>query len=238
MSGMTKVAKYALLSLNVLIFASGLIMLIAGAVVQHKINTQNLSKTVGGYSTASGSIVCILFGIFILLLSVGGLFATMKDHYKFLICYAVILALLFLIQIVTGITGLSVKNSGRFNDYVERVFSGEFKFNSTRPRERDNFQVMFRCCGWQSVNDYRNQFNQLEAPTSCCLRPPNATVTCNRNNPNDLFKSSCNMKITDATRYVIEVACSILVVFAILDLSSIVLSLLLSRQIRSGYQYS
>ena len=84
MSGVTKVVKYSLLTLNVLIFCSGLIMLIAGSIVQHKINRESLSRTIGGYSTQSGSIICILFGIFIVLLAVLGIYSTVKDHFRFL----------------------------------------------------------------------------------------------------------------------------------------------------------
>jgi hypothetical protein len=254
MSGVTKVVKYSLLTLNVLIFCSGLIMLVAGSIVQHKINRESLSRTVGGYSTQSGSIICILFGIFIILLALLGIYSTLKDHFRFLIGYGIILSVVFVVQIVTGVTGLTVKNSSKFNDYVENVFAGEFKLNVTKVREaeRDKFQSLFQCCGWQSINDYRYPNNTIIAPKSCCVRKPEVkakknkkaaiqkrqAATCDTSNPADLYKKSCNMKITDATRHVIEVACTILVVFAVLNLSSISLSFLLSKQIKSGYQYT
>jgi hypothetical protein len=256
MSGVTKVVKYSLLTLNVLIFCSGLVMLIAGSIVQHKINRESLSRTIGGYSTQSGSIICIIFGIFIVLLAVLGIYSTLKDHFRFLIGYAVILSLIFVIQIVTGVTGLTVKNSSKFNDYVENVFANEFRLNVTKAKEveRDKFQTLFQCCGWQSVNDYRLTNGTIMAPKSCCARKPEViqakkskkaavkrqiqAATCDTSKPDDLYKKSCNMKITDATRHIIEVACAILVIFSVLNLSSISLSFLLSKQIRSGYQYT
>ena len=255
MSGVTKVVKYSLLTLNVLIFCSGLIMLIAGSIVQHKINRESLSRTIGGYSTQSGSIICILFGIFIVLLAVLGIYSTVKDHFRFLIGYGVILSLVFVVQIVTGVTGLTVKNSAKFNDYVENVFAKEFRLNATAVQqvERDKFQTLFQCCGWQSVNDYRYLNETIIAPKSCCIRKPETikqakknkkavrqvqVAKCDTSNPDDLYKKSCNMKITDATRHIIEVACAILVIFAVLNLSSISLSFLLSKQIKSGYQYT
>lgn len=49
-----KAAKYSLLVLNVIVCLSGLVMLITGSVVQGEINTQKMSRTIGGYSTSAG----------------------------------------------------------------------------------------------------------------------------------------------------------------------------------------
>ena len=52
----TRVLKFALIGTDVIICLSGLIMLIAGSVVQGQINTQKLARTIGGYSTTSGNL--------------------------------------------------------------------------------------------------------------------------------------------------------------------------------------
>jgi hypothetical protein len=49
-----KVSKYILLVINIIVILSGLIMLITGSAIQAEINSQKMSKTIGGYSTTSG----------------------------------------------------------------------------------------------------------------------------------------------------------------------------------------
>lgn len=236
MNGVTKVAKYASLTLNVLICLSGAVMIIAGCIIQAKIMTQYLSRTVGGYNTQSGAIICISFGSFILVISLLGFYSALKDKTRLLIGYSIILALIFVVQIVTGIAGLVVSKRNNFNDQVERNFASQFRRNATRLVERDRLQIIFQCCGWQSMYDYNNNFGMLDAPPSCCIRRPTNQTQCATDNPRDLFKQSCNMKITDAVRVCIEVVCVILVIFAILNFSSIVIAFLLNRLITSGYQ--
>jgi len=143
------------------------------------------------------------------------------------------MSLIFLIQIITGITGLSVRNSANFNTYIENVFRHEFTGNSTTPNERDFYQKNFECCGWQSLKDYDNSTDGVRARESCCIKPK-----CDVNNPANLFQNGCNLKLIDASRFVIETACSILVTFSLLNLISIILSCILARQIRNGYQYT
>jgi len=231
---MARLIKYTLLITNAIIFISGLIMLIAGSVVQGQINSQNLSRTIGGYSTQAGSIICIIFGIVVMILSAFGLFATMKDQHRFLILFSSIMALVFLIQFVTGVIGLGVKNSAKFEGYVSDVFSSEFKFDEAQPvdNERDFFQQKFTCCGWNGPDDY-NKNDTIKAPESCCKKPQCAT-----NNKENLFQDGCKTRITSESRRVIDVACGILVTFAIFNAFGIILSALHVYNIRSGYQYS
>ena len=250
----TKILKYALLTVDVIILLSGLIMLIAGSgtttrmfnlinlpllivfifkVGQGTINNDKLSHTIGGYSTQAGTIICILFGLAIMGFGVVGIFATTKDNHALLVFYGSVMSLIFLIQIITGITGLSVRNSANFNSYVDNVFAAEFKINSTMSTERDFYQENFKCCGWKSFNDYLSNEDKLQIPSSCCI-----DKTCDTTTGKNVFSNGCNVKLYDASRFVIETACSILVTFSLINLVSIILSFILSRQIRIGYQYA
>ena len=164
-----------------------------------------------------------------------GIYAAIKDNHLVLVVFGVFMSLIFLIQLITGITGLSVKNSSNYNTYVDNVFAKEFKHTTPLHEERDFYQKHFSCCGWQSPEDYRNSTTtELEAPTSCCAN----MKTCDSSKIENLFKVGCNVKLYDASRFVIETACTILVIFAFFNLVSIVLSFVLSRQIRVGYQYT
>lgn len=148
--------------------------------------------------------------------------------------YSGVMSFVFLVQFVTGIVGLSVKNSSKFDKYVENVFANELNINATDIKERDFYQEFFKCCGWNGVNDYRNQSQVINAPQSCCKNKEACDVTFR----GDLFADSCDTKLINASKHVIEVVCAILVTFSIFNFFSIILSFLLARQIRNGYQYT
>lgn len=167
-----KSAKYALLLLNIIVCLSGLVMLITGSVVQGEINANKMSRTIGGYSTSAGriysisflfvlylfiyihvlsklfklqgSVICIIFGIAVLLLGGFGFYSTLKDRYAFLYAYAIIMFIAFLVQFITGVVALAVKGSSNFDKYVANVLEPELSYNSTSPEERDLYQKSFK----------------------------------------------------------------------------------------------
>lgn len=55
----TRLIKISLYILNVIIFLSGLIMLIVGSVAQSSINTQKLATSINGYSTQTGKLLIV-----------------------------------------------------------------------------------------------------------------------------------------------------------------------------------
>lgn len=234
---LAKLVKFSLVIIDVIIFLSGLIMLIAGSVVQYQINSQIVGvSTVDGYSVQSGSIICIIFGLVILLLSLFGVFSTFKNHHRFLNYYAIILSLVFIIQFITGVTGLSVRNSSKFESWIRDSVASELKTNSTNPSNRDFYQRTFKCCGWTNYTDYENADKNLEAPKSCC----NSEKTCEEPVKDGalVYQNGCSKAIVNSYQTVIQVACAILVTFSMLNLMSIVLSCCLVRQIKHGYQYT
>lgn len=168
----------------------------------------------------------VLFGSF-------GLFATIKDKYRFLYIYMSVMSLVFIIQFITGVVGLSVKNSSKFDDYVANVFAPQLNMNSTQESERDFYQSYFKCCGWNGLSDYILN-GQLNATRSCC-KNENDCVT---SDSSKLFNNACSTKLIDASRHVIQVACAILVTFSVFNIISVVLSFVLARQIKNGYQYT
>jgi hypothetical protein len=169
----------------------------------------------------------MLFGVF-------GLYATLKDNYAFLFGYSGFMSIIFLVQFVTGVVALGVKDSSKFPDYVTHAFEPEFKVNSTNEAERDFYQEKFDCCGWNGPTDY--YFNDvLSAPLSCCKIKNDE---CKGDKLNLLKTTTCNYKLMDASRGVIGVVGGVLLSFSIINFFSILLSVFMARKIRSGYQYT
>jgi len=231
----TKFMKLALIFLQVVTFLSGLIMLIAGSVIQTQITAQRLTHTISGYSTQAGSVICIVFGLLCICMSLFGLFATIKDHHRFLVIYAVIMSIVFVIQFITGVTGLSVMHNAKFNDYVKEIFQSEFNYSSSTVNESIFYQETFHCCGWNDYQDW-NLTVGSPLPASCCK---DKSVVCTNESPTFWGAHvGCGSKIMGAFTTVIEVVCGILVTFSLFNFASIVLAATLSKKIRTGYSYT
>lgn len=171
-----------------------------------------------------------------------GLFSAIKDHQRFLILYSVILAIIFVIQFITGIVGLSVKNSSSFTSNVAGIVEPMFKYNHSNS-ETDFYQKTFKCCGWSGYTDYSfldNSNNTIyRLPISCCKDPKNCNETLLNQTPQTFaFAVGCQTSLIKNFSKVIEVACGILVTMSLITLLSIALSLVLARQVKTGYQFT
>ncbi len=145
------------------------------------------------------------------------------------------MSFIFIVQFATGIAGLSVRNNSNFGSFLEDMFSSELSINATQSslNERNTYQKVFKCCGWNGPDDYKN-VSIIIAPESCCK----VVSDCNKSVKADLYDNGCKVKITEAFQTVIQVACSMLITFSMFNLLSITLSFILARQIRNGYQYA
>lgn len=231
----TRLVKFILIIIDVLIFLSGIIMLIGGSVVQSQINSEKLAASVGGYSTQAGSIICIIFGLFVTVFSLFGLYSAVKDHHRFLIVYCSFMSIIFIIQFITGIVGLSVKNGDNFVGDVAEIVRPMFQYGHTQSLT-NFYQSRYQCCGWNDYRDYlanATDVNSLSAPSSCCQKSG-----CDTAIEANLYPNGCQNKLVSMFSKVIEGACGILVTMSLITAASLILSGILIRQIKSGYQYT
>ena len=148
------------------------------------------------------------------------------------------MSIVFIIQFITGIVGLSVKNDGSFPANVASIFKPSFAPNK-EIFETNFFQQHFKCCGWNSYTDYSNGgVNNYSIPTSCCSASNCTEATINQNPSQLVFAIGCQDILVQTFSKVIEGACGILVAMSLINLISILLSIVLARYIKSGYQFS
>jgi hypothetical protein len=149
------------------------------------------------------------------------------------------MVIIFIIQFITGIVGLSVKNSGAFTENVSGIVKPMFEFNRTT-FETDFFQKHFKCCGWSGYSDYlKPNGTNYEVPLSCCTDPAKCDpITLNVSPSAYVFTVGCQAKIVQTFSKVIEAACGILVAMSLINLISVGLSFILARQIKTGYQFT
>jgi len=237
---MIRAMRYSLMALDILLLVCGLIMLISGSVIQARISANQVAHSIGTFSANSACIISIVFGIIMLFVSALGLYATVYDRQRVLVIYCAVMVLIFVVLFVTGVSGLAVKNSSAFNDKVEKIVKPMFTAITTMQQERDFYQEHFQCCGWNSFDDYSTENSTIMAPRSCCKLAN--VIQCHNETTieqakRELFRDGCEHKFFEIFREVFSVTCSILVTISLINLASIVLSLVMSHKIRTGYQY-
>ena len=196
-----KFLKYSVIVLNVVIILSGLVLLAIASSIQSQINSTRLNDTIAGYSLPAGSILGIIIGILFIILGVAGIYAGVQEKYKYLVVYTGSMAIIFLIQLITGAVALSARHNTQYLRSLNNIYQSDFSINSTNEAKRDHLQQYFKCCGWNGINDYILSQTRILVPVSCCKIPE----TCDRNDLSNLFDLACRKPITLYVGHFIEV---------------------------------
>ncbi|EDW46696.1 protein late bloomer [Drosophila sechellia] len=133
------------------------------------------------------AVLCILLGTVIVVASIFGSVAVAKDSRTLLICYAVLLVFLLIVQIV--LVSISYAASRDFlpdslRQGLDDLWDLQHEGNSTL----NTYEEWLHCCGRNSAEDYLH-LDKLPPP-SCCL---NRDCTKHLN----LFMTGCEVKFKE-----------------------------------------
>jgi len=135
-----------------------------------------------GLPIIGGIIAC---GVFLLIVSIGGIYATLKHHQVLLFFYMVILFVLFIIQFSIACACLAVSET------TQRQLA-EQGWKSVGNATKDVVQNQFECCGYNSVNV--NVTDPLGHPS--CSGVPTCNCTGFEDQPSCQC-STCSEKIQE-----------------------------------------
>ncbi|XP_034106494.1 CD63 antigen [Drosophila nasuta] len=156
--------KYVLFAFNVLFALSGLGILVAGAIVLADVNEFN--HFVEGRVLAP-PIVLIVTGLIIFLIASLGCFGAIKESPTLLLTYAVLLAMIFIIELAVGIAACVFKSDleGMLkNSLMESIKRSNHEDNVAW----DNVQRKLMCCGVDTPADWKAISLNKTLPASCC----------------------------------------------------------------------
>ncbi|XP_023179701.1 23 kDa integral membrane protein [Drosophila hydei] len=156
--------KYILFAFNVLFALSGLGILVAGAIVLADVNEFN--HFVEGRVMAP-PIVLIVTGLIIFLIASLGCFGAIKESPTLLLTYAVLLAIIFIIELAVGIAASVFKKD------LEGMLKNSLQESIKRSNHEDtiawdNVQRKLMCCGVDTPADWRALSLNKTLPASCC----------------------------------------------------------------------
>jgi len=166
-----KCVKYTLFLFNLLFSLSGLFLIITGGVVQGAYS-QYLDFL--GDAFFSTPVFLIIVGCIIFFVAFFGCCGAIKENHCMTLTFAILLGVIFLMEIGAGIAAYKLK--GQVNDLLyDNMEMGMQNYNQTGydgvTHTWDGIQHELNCCGTEEYQDWSNvTFSSgSDVPDSCCL---------------------------------------------------------------------
>ena len=166
----SNLVRFFMILCNILFALAGLLLIGIGAYTQ--IQATNYLNFVGN-SYVTTPIFIIIVGAVVLLISCLGFFGASKESKCLIYTYAIVLTVIVIVQFGAAIAAFILRGD------VEAVIEENMKkgmMNYGKPEHQgvthtwDLVQSEYKCCGVTNSSDWaqEEQFNQGQAPDSCC----------------------------------------------------------------------
>lgn len=230
-----KCVKFLVFFFNFIFWLCGIALIALGIYVQIE-----LGKTLVTTAPASASgapIVILVVGVIVFFISFFGCCGALKENYCMVTTFAVLLTLIFLLEIAAAIAGYVFKD--KVKDVVDAEIKREMQVygnDSDVTRILDEMQEKYNCCGafnytdWFKVPGFKNQ----TVPSSCCS---GGSKNCANNpTPENVYNKGCVEKIELWMRKHIIIVAAVALGIAFFELLGIIFACCLMKGIRSGYE--
>lgn len=241
--GCARFSKYLLVGFNLLFALLALATLIVGAVVQVQIKQipDELTQSI------ASPILTIIVGVVGFVIAFLGCCGAWKEQKWMLYIFSFILFILMIFQFVSAGLGFALKNGrfeGTLRNGTELVWS-KFPEGSVFI---DDAQRVLECCGVKGPEFYAQipQVGAGNVPASCCnfkddkdcpteyyFSPSNQTVPIARS-----FQQGCEPRILNLVQEMGSIIGAILLVIGFFTLLGIIMSCVLIRGIRRGWEFA
>jgi len=200
--------KGAMIGFNILFFIEALILIIVGSAFLHT----TMSKFAITSILSSLPTGIIIVGVFLLILSVVGVWGSVKEKKSWMRTFTMILVILIIAEFGIGYSALAAKDTAQ--DLLQQSWSGVY---TSDPNAASILQIekTFRCCGFSNTTD-------MAVPAQCA----DATVSLG-------YQNSCWSTIgTNFKASAVGVGVAA-VLIALLQLAALVVSCCLMSRIPS-----
>jgi len=146
------VIKYLMFFFNFLFWLSGLVLIVIGAVIRDKYGDYFSYADVKFANTA---VFIIVVGVIVFVIGFFGCCGAVKENYCMVTTFAVLLAFIFILEIVAGALGFTYK--AKVDDVASKAMTRAIKdYGPHNPATKlmDWTQHKFKCCGKDGASDY------------------------------------------------------------------------------------
>ena len=207
--------KYCLFVGNLLFLISGISLVIVGGL---------MTKGYGHYTPYSDDhlphafILIIVLGVLICFVGFLGCCGALLGHQCMLISFAVLVGMLFTLEMTVVV--LTFSNKSKIEDEgdvtLERAVKN-FDSNKTAAYILNLFQTVFKCCGKTGPSDYR--YREIGVPGTCCGKSPQESCSLRA-----LYEEGCQRIFMQVLKTALTLKTWMTMVVAILHLSAVVMT--------------
>lgn len=224
--------KYLMFFFNFLFWLSGLILIIIGAIVRDKYGDKfaDLSD-----QFANAPVLIIVVGVIVFVIGFLGCCGAVKENYCMVTTFAVLLALIFILEIVAGALGISYR--GKVKTYTDKAVLKEIKnYNDNGKSLLMSWaQETFECCGNKGPADYDNH---AKNDTSVFCDKGQGVKSCHKGGEcsGTLYTEGCQPKIINFVKENMILVGGVALGIAFIQLLGIVFACLLMKAIKGEYE--
>ncbi|XP_069509834.1 CD63 antigen isoform X2 [Ambystoma mexicanum] len=204
----------------------------------------NKSVVISNASSSGVPIVLLIVGAVIFVVSFFGCCGAWKENYCMVTTFAILLTLIFLVEIAAAIAGYV------FKDQFKAVIGDSFKismatYGSDKEMKKaiDALQQEFKCCGGNSSSDWSHvpPFNDTKKgslPDSCCKNETESCGVGEAKTPlsSKIFPDGCVEGLKEWLDKNIKIIAGVAIGIAAFELLGIIFACCLMKGIRSGYE--
>ncbi|XP_071585701.1 CD63 antigen isoform X2 [Heliangelus exortis] len=233
--GGIKCVKFLVFIFNFIFWVCGVALVAIGIYAQVALNK---TLAFSSSSAASSPVAIMVLGVIIFFISFFGCCGAWKESYCMVTMFAILLGIVFLVEIAAAITGFVFKD--KVHSLLEEGLQNALeRYGQDQPltKAMDDLQREFTCCGvknytdWDTVEQFKVN-NTL--PRSCCRG--NSSSCSPRLGPNIVYEEGCLQSTEAWLRSNILIVAAIPLGIAFFEILGIIFACCLMRGIRSGYE--
>ncbi|KAM4626895.1 CD63 antigen-like [Discoglossus pictus] len=228
--------KAGLFCVILFFWVTGVALICIGAAIQ--IGLSDVSVILA-QTSAGAPVVLTILGMIIFFLSGFGAVGVLKEHHTMVISFSAIMLLLFILEIVVGISAYSYRDELHNNmswNFLKLL--DQYGINPQIAKGLDHMQQQFHCCGAQNYTDWFNStygISMSSVPTSCCR---NIMKDCGDRpfeHPENIYQEGCVEKLRKWIGDHIGVIGAVGVGMGIAQIFGIMFSCLLVKMLKENY---
>jgi len=232
-----KCIKYILFVFNLIFYLAGIVLIVAGALVQTMF--RDYFVFFGGQFNAA-AILLIIVGIIVFFIGFFGCCGAYKENHCMLMTFTVLLGIVFILEVAAAIAAKILNNElrqlvrNKMNDAIVNYQPGKSAQVWNKTQEK------LHCCGSVNYTDWKNNpglSNTSSVPDSCCktVSPDCGKGTLSDPDPTQIYHDGCANTLIGMAEKNIVIIGVVALVLAFIQIVGIIIACCLAAAIRKDY---
>ncbi|XP_061183828.1 CD63 antigen-like [Saccostrea echinata] len=231
--GGMKCVKILLFVFNLIFVIAGAGLIGAGATVQFKFKDYFILLG-GQFSSAAALLIAV--GVIIFFIALFGCIGAWKENYCCVMIYAVLLVIIFILEISAGIAGYVYH--GEVETQVKKLMGDtqqKYQPGKDEAKVWDTVQTEFKCCGVTNYTEWEALLNNT-VPKSCCKKSANTCTGSEADIPTNIYTEGCLSKFETFVKDNIFIVGGVGIGLAFVQIVGILFAFCLARALKKEYE--